>query len=89
MEIEQEHPIPQQISSYQFKLVGDMTIIQFFQVAGGVLASLIVYSTSLLPLFKWPLVLLFFLTGASSNNEHSERSFILYYSLRASFWREL
>lgn len=53
----EQHPIPQQISSYQFKLVGDMTLKQFFQVAGGVIISLIFYSTSLHPLIKWPIIL--------------------------------
>ena len=54
----EQHPIPQQISSYQFKLVGDMTLKQFFQVAGGVVVSLIFYSTPLHGLIKWPLILL-------------------------------
>lgn len=61
----EQHPIPQQISSYQFKLVGDMTLKQFFQVAGGVLVSLIIYSTSLYPLIKWPLILFFVLLGVA------------------------
>lgn len=54
----EQHPIPQQISSYQFKLVGDMTLKQFFQVAGGVIVSLIFYSTPLHFLIKWPLILI-------------------------------
>lgn len=54
----EQHPIPQQISSYQFKLVGDMTLKQFFQVAGGALIGLIFYSTGLHGLIKWPLILL-------------------------------
>lgn len=53
----EQHPIPQQISSYQFKLVGDMTLKQFFQVAGGVIVSLIFYSTPLHPIIKWPFIL--------------------------------
>ena len=54
----EQHPIPQQISSYQFKLVGDMTLKQFFQVAGGVIVSLIFYSLPLHPIIKWPFILL-------------------------------
>ena len=54
----EQHPIPQQISSYQFKLVGDMTLKQFFQVAGGVVISLLFYATPLHPLIKWPLILI-------------------------------
>src|SRR4030067_3261218 len=56
--MEQQHPIPQQISSYQFRLVGDMTLKQFFQVGGGVLFALLIYSTSLHPVIKWPIILL-------------------------------
>lgn len=63
MEIEQEHPVPQQISSYQFRLVGDMTIKQFSQVAAGALISLFFYATALPPIIKWPLILVSFLTG--------------------------
>ncbi len=61
--MELEHPIPQQISSYSFKLVGDMTLKQFFQVAGGTLLSLVIYSTSLPAYVKWPLILVVFLGG--------------------------
>lgn len=61
----EQHPIPQQISSYQFRLVGDMTLKQFFQLAGGAIVSLIVYSTPLYPLIKWPLVLFFVLAGVA------------------------
>jgi hypothetical protein len=61
----EQHPIPQQISSYQFKLVGDMTLKQFFQVAGGVVVSLIFYSLPLHPLIKWPFILFFAGLGAA------------------------
>jgi hypothetical protein len=50
----EQHPIPQNVSSYQFKLVGDMTLKQFFQLAGGLVVGLIFYSTPLLPIIKWP-----------------------------------
>lgn len=62
-EMFEQHPIPQNVSSYQFKLVGDMTLKQFFQVAGGVVISLIIYSTSLPAIFKWPLAIASFLLG--------------------------
>lgn len=63
MEIEEQHPIPQQVSAYQFKLVGDMTLQQFFQVAGGALVALLVYSSTLPTYVKWPLILGSFLFG--------------------------
>ncbi|OGM03995.1 hypothetical protein A2715_03860 [Candidatus Woesebacteria bacterium RIFCSPHIGHO2_01_FULL_39_32] len=63
MELEEQHPIPQQISAYQFRLVGDMTIKQFFQVAGGALVALLVYTSNAASYVKWPLIILSFLTG--------------------------
>lgn len=59
------HPIPQQISSYQFRLVGDMTLKQFFQLGGGALIALLIYSTGLHPLIKWPLILISVSLGAA------------------------
>jgi hypothetical protein len=59
----ESHPIPQQISSYQFRLVGDMTLKQFFQLAGGVLVSIIFYASKLHPLIKWPFIIFFALLG--------------------------
>ena len=59
----ESHPIPQQISSYQFRLVGDMTLKQFFQIAGGAVISLIIYSLPIMGIIKWPFVILFALLG--------------------------
>jgi len=61
----ENHPIPQQISSYQFRLVGDMTLKQFLQLAGGALVSLLIYATGLPTLIKWPLIIFFALLGAA------------------------
>jgi len=52
-----QHPIPQQISSYEFKLVGEMTLKQFFKAAGGIGIALIINSTKMFWLFRWPLML--------------------------------
>lgn len=54
----QQHPVPQQISSYEFKLVGDMTLKQFFQIAGGGVVALLIYASPLPGIIKWPLMLL-------------------------------
>ena len=56
--IEEQHPIPQQISAFQFHLVGDMTLKQFLYVAGGALIGLLIYATGLPGLVKWPLILI-------------------------------
>lgn len=59
------HPVPQQISSYQFRLVGDMTLKQFFQVAGGVVVGLLFYSTNLPGLIKWFFIIISGLIGVA------------------------
>ncbi|OGM18682.1 hypothetical protein A2686_03305 [Candidatus Woesebacteria bacterium RIFCSPHIGHO2_01_FULL_38_10] len=63
--MEEEHQIPQEISTYQFRLVGDMTLKQFFQVAAGALIALLIYSSNLPPYLKFPLIILSFLTGVA------------------------
>lgn len=42
-----------------------MTLKQFFQIAGGALVSLLIYSTNLNVLIKWPLILFFALLGVA------------------------
>ncbi len=61
----ESHPIPQQISSYQFRLVGDMTLKQFFQVAGGAVVAIIIYSLPLMGIIKWPFIILSALLGVA------------------------
>lgn len=52
------HPIPQNISSFQFRLVGDMTLKQFAYLAlGSTLGYLIfVFFAASYPFFAWPLI---------------------------------
>lgn len=56
----EQHPIPQQISSYQFKLVGDMTLGQFGKAAGGILLAFLVNTWKINGiakiLIKWPIM---------------------------------
>lgn len=59
----EQHPIPQNISSYQFRLVGDMTLKQFFELAGGIVVGLIFYSSPLLPIIKWPFAIISVILG--------------------------
>jgi len=54
----QQHPVPQHISSYEFRLVGDMTLRQFGYLAGGVILGLFLYALPLVGILKWPLILL-------------------------------
>lgn len=53
----QQHPVPQQISSYEFRLIGEMTLKQFGWLAGGVLVALLFYGLPLAGFIKWPLAL--------------------------------
>jgi hypothetical protein len=55
----EQHPIPQQISSYEFKLVGDMTLKQFLKAAVGIILAVLIRNTGLIALIRWPLMLLF------------------------------
>ncbi|MEI8067877.1 MAG: carboxypeptidase-like regulatory domain-containing protein [Candidatus Shapirobacteria bacterium] len=52
----EQHPIPQQISSYEFKLVGDMTLKQFLKAAIGIILAILINTTKLIVLVKWPLM---------------------------------
>ena len=53
-----QHPIPQQISSYEFKLVGEMTLKQFLKAAAGIILAILINSTKIVVLIKWPLMLI-------------------------------
>ncbi len=55
----EQHPVPQNISSFQFKLIGDITLKQFSYVAGGVILAYVVWKLPLLPaLIQVPLAVL-------------------------------
>ena len=56
--MDQAHPIPQNVTSFEFKLVGDMTLRQFLYLAAG---AGVAYVTFLLfaasaPLLAWPII---------------------------------
>ena len=61
----QQHPVPQEISSYEFRLVGDMTLKQFLQLAGGVGVAFLFFVTPIPAFVRWPLVTLAALGGAA------------------------
>ena len=42
-----------------------MTLKQFFQVAGGIVIALIIYSSGIIGIVKWPLVIIFALSGVA------------------------
>ncbi|MEK7166642.1 MAG: PrgI family protein [Patescibacteria group bacterium] len=52
----EQHPIPQNISGFQFKLIGDITLKQFAYCAGGVLIAYLATKVTLLPtLLRYPI----------------------------------
>lgn len=53
-----QHAVPQNVTQYQFRLVGDMTLKQFLELALGLLLAYLFFASNLLFIFKWPLVLL-------------------------------
>ena len=53
----EQHAIPQQITSYEFKLVGDMTLKQFGKAAGGIIIALLLNTSHLVFFIKWPIML--------------------------------
>jgi hypothetical protein len=61
----EQHAIPQHVSSYEFRLVGDMTLRQFAKLAAGLAVAFLFYVLPLPAYFKWPLVLLFALFGVA------------------------
>lgn len=60
-----EHAVPQNVTSFEFHLVGDMTLKQFGYLAAGSIAAYIAFATlfSVLPILSVLLVGLFSITG--------------------------
>lgn len=61
------HPIPQNVTSFQFKLVGDMTLKQFIYLASGSATGyfLFVLFSKDYPIITWPLIIISVLLGIS------------------------
>jgi hypothetical protein len=54
----EQHPVPQNVTTFQFRLIGDMTIKQFGYLAGGAILAYIMYKLPLPFFFTWPLAVL-------------------------------
>lgn len=60
----EQHPIPQNVTAYQFRLVGDMTLKQFLELASGCGLAFLITRFTLLPVFfRWPLAAVFAFLG--------------------------
>lgn len=53
----EQHPVPQNVTTFQFRLIGDMTIRQFGYLAGGIIVGYICYKLPLPFFFSWPLAI--------------------------------
>ncbi|MDO8621008.1 MAG: PrgI family protein [Candidatus Levybacteria bacterium] len=61
----ENHPIPQDVTGFQFKLIGDMTIKQFAYLITGVIMAWIFFSLSITYFIKIPFAFFFGLFGVS------------------------
>ncbi|KKU91137.1 MAG: hypothetical protein UY21_C0012G0014 [Microgenomates group bacterium GW2011_GWA1_48_10] len=59
----EQHAVPQDITGFKFKLVGDMTLKQFGELAFGAIMAYVFLSTGWHPVIKWPLVFFFAILG--------------------------
>jgi len=59
----EQHPVPQNVTTFQFRLIGDMTIKQFGYLAGGAILAYVCYKLPLPFFFTWPMAITSALTG--------------------------
>lgn len=59
------HPIPQDITGFEFKLIGDMTIKQFAYLATGTILGWVAFSLPVPFLFRFPFMAIFITFGVS------------------------
>ncbi len=53
-----EHPIPQSITTYKFRLVGNMTLVQFLEVLIGLAIAGFFWKLPVYPILKYPFALI-------------------------------
>lgn len=61
----ENHPIPQDVTGFQFKLIGDMTVKQFAYLAAGVVLAYLFFSSPFAWYIKWPFIFLFGFLGVA------------------------
>lgn len=59
------HPIPQNVTGFQFKLIGDITIKQFVYLVTGVVSGWLFFSLPITPFVKFPIAAFLALAGIS------------------------
>ncbi len=61
----EQHAVPQDITGFKFKLVGDMTLKQFGELAGGAILAYVFYIANWHPVLKYPFAIFFALFGVA------------------------
>ncbi len=63
----ESHPVPQNVTTFEFRLVGDMTLKQFSYLASGLGIAYItfVFFANAVPLLAWPLIIVSASIGAA------------------------
>lgn len=61
----EQHPVPQDITGFQFKLIGDMTVKQFVYLAGGIVIAFVISRLDIHVFVKYPLLAFFAIGGAA------------------------
>ncbi len=61
--MENRHPLPQNVSGYEFRLVGNMTLKQFGELSLGIILAFVCWSLPIISFFKYLLVGFFALLG--------------------------
>jgi len=59
----ENHPIPQDVTGFQFKLIGNMTIKQFAYLASGAVLAWLFFASPITVIIKLPLAFLFGFSG--------------------------
>lgn len=60
----EQHPVPQDVTGFQFKLIGDITLKQFGILAGGLILAYITLKIPLIPLIlRWPIAVIIAIFG--------------------------
>lgn len=61
------HPVPANVTSFQFKLIGDMTLKQFLYLLAGAGSAylMFVFLTPFAPFLAWPLIVILTFTGVA------------------------
>ena len=59
----EQHAVPQDITGFKFKLVGNMTLKQFGELAGGAVIAYLFFASTWHPILKWPGVFFFGFLG--------------------------